>query len=126
LFCAGVDPPDSIAAPSRSTGRPRDPSPAQRELPARFIEADERCDATAAPAAAAEDIRVTMPSRPSEFRAVKLDVLRVEVDVIAGIITFGPALLDASACRRRSTAGPSCRRDLDDGVPVDEGEGTDH
>ncbi len=117
----------------------RAPSPAERALLQRFIEAHERCDATAALAAAAEDIRVTMPPYPwlfegrealaplmerafgpdrdgdwrllptgvnrmpaaasylrrhgdSVFRPMKLDVLRVEGEVIAEITTFGPAL----------------------------------
>src|SRR4051812_39941554 len=119
----------------------RDPSPAERALLERFIDAHERCDAAAALAAAAEDVRVTMPPYPwlfdgraalapllerafgpdrdgdwrllparanrmpaaasylrrpgdSAFRAFKLDVLRVEGDVIAEITTFGPALFD--------------------------------
>jgi RNA polymerase sigma-70 factor (TIGR02960 family) len=118
------------------------PSPAERELLQRFIEAHERCDASAALAAAAEDIRVTMPPYPwlfegrdalaplmerafgpdregdwrllptsvnrmpaaasylrrhgdSVFRPMKLDVLRVEGEVIAEITTFGFALFDA-------------------------------
>src|SRR3954451_15246496 len=120
----------------------REPSPAERDLLERFIDAHERCDAPAALAAAAEDIRVTMPPYPwlfegrdglapllerafgperdgdwrllptsvnrmpaaasylrrhgdSAFRALKLDVLRVEGEVIAEITTFGPALFDA-------------------------------
>jgi len=42
----------------------REPSPAEKELLDRFIEAHERCDAAAALAVAAEDIRVTMPPYP--------------------------------------------------------------
>jgi RNA polymerase sigma-70 factor (TIGR02960 family) len=115
------------------------PNPAERELLARFIAAHERCDAAAALAIAAEDIRVTMPPYPwlfesraglatltdrafgpdrmgdwrllptgvnrmpaaasylrrpgdTVFRPMKLDVLRVEGDVVAEITTFGPAL----------------------------------
>jgi RNA polymerase sigma-70 factor (TIGR02960 family) len=45
----------------------REPSPAERELLARFIDAHERCDAAAALAAAAEDVRVTMPPYPWLF-----------------------------------------------------------
>ena len=48
----------------RSDWSAGEPSSAERELLARFIEAHERCDATAALAAAAEDIRVTMPPYP--------------------------------------------------------------
>ncbi|WP_245614367.1 sigma-70 family RNA polymerase sigma factor [Actinokineospora inagensis] len=119
----------------------RQPSAAERDLLARFIDAHERCDAAAAMAIAAEDIRVTMPPNPlvfdgrgrlatlldrgfgpdrdgdwrlvptaanrmpaaasylrrpgdSEFRAFKLDVLRVEGERIAEITTFGYALFD--------------------------------
>lgn len=117
----------------------RRPSPAERELLDRFIDAHERCDAAAALSIAAEDIRITMPPYPMcfdgrdaiapllerafgpgregdwrllptranrmpaaasylrrpgdiRFRAFKLDVLRVEDDLIAEITTFGPAL----------------------------------
>jgi RNA polymerase sigma-70 factor (ECF subfamily) len=45
----------------------REPSPAEKELLDRFIEAHERCDAAAALAVAAEDIRVTMPPYPWLF-----------------------------------------------------------
>jgi RNA polymerase sigma-70 factor (ECF subfamily) len=116
-----------------------EPSPAERELLERFIDAHERCDAAAAVAIAAHDIRVTMPPYPwcyegldvlapllerafgpdregdwrlvptmanrmpaaasylrrhgdTEFRAFKLDVLRIEDGAIAEITTFGPAL----------------------------------
>jgi len=41
--------------------------PAERELLGRFIDAHERCDAAAALAVAAEDIRVTMPPYPWRF-----------------------------------------------------------
>jgi len=125
----------------------REPGPAEKELLDRFIEAHERCDAAAALAVAAEDIRVTMPPYPwlfdgrdallpllhrafgpdrdgdwrllptsanrmpaaasylrrrgdPLFRAFKLDVLRIEGDVIAEITTFGPALFDAFALPR--------------------------
>jgi RNA polymerase sigma-70 factor (ECF subfamily) len=44
-----------------------EPSPAERELLARFVDAHERQDAAAALAAAAEDIRVTMPPAPYCF-----------------------------------------------------------
>jgi RNA polymerase sigma-70 factor (TIGR02960 family) len=117
-----------------------DPSAEERVLLERFIEAHERCDAAAAIAIAAPDIRVTMPPYPwryegldalvpllerafgpdregdwrllatmanrmpaaasylrrpgdTEFRAFKLDVLRVEDGAIAEITTFGPSLL---------------------------------
>ena len=122
-----------------STGQP---SAEEQALLARFIDAHQRCDAAAAVAIAAQDIRVTMPPNPhcfegidallpllergfgenrdgdwrlvptranrmpaaasylrrpgdSEFRAFKLDVLRVEGGVVAEITTFGAALFPA-------------------------------
>ncbi|MDT4934573.1 MAG: hypothetical protein QOK11_2465 [Pseudonocardiales bacterium] len=44
-----------------------EPSIAERELLARFIDAHERCDAAAAVAIASEDLRVTMPPYPMLF-----------------------------------------------------------
>jgi RNA polymerase sigma-70 factor (TIGR02960 family) len=117
----------------------RKPSAEERELLAQFIDAHERCDAKAAVAITARDIRVTMPPYPMlfdgldeirplmeramgdgregdwrlipawanrmpaaasylrlwedrEFRAVKLDVLRVDGGKISEITTFGPNL----------------------------------
>jgi RNA polymerase sigma-70 factor (ECF subfamily) len=114
----------------------------ERALLEQFIEAHERCDAAAALAVAASDIRVTMPPAPylfegldalrpllerafgsdrdgdwrllptsanrmpaaasylrrpgdPEFRAFKLDVLRVANGRIAEITTFGYALFPA-------------------------------
>jgi RNA polymerase sigma-70 factor (TIGR02960 family) len=111
----------------------------ERDLLEQFIDAHERCDANAAVAISARDIRVTMPPHPyvfdgrdaiaplmaeaigpnrmgdwrlvstranrmptaasylrrpgdSEFRAFKLDVLRIEAGLIAEITTFGPEL----------------------------------
>jgi RNA polymerase sigma-70 factor (TIGR02960 family) len=115
-----------------------EPGPEERDLLARFIDAHERCDAAAAAAIAAQDIRITMPPYPwrydgfadfqqlldrafgerrdgdwrlmptgvnrmpaagcylrrpgdGEFRAFKLDVLRIEDGQVAEITTFGPA-----------------------------------
>jgi RNA polymerase sigma-70 factor (TIGR02960 family) len=47
--------------PRREEWSAREPSDQERALLARFIDAHERCDAAAALAVAAEDIRVTMP-----------------------------------------------------------------
>jgi RNA polymerase sigma-70 factor (TIGR02960 family) len=116
-----------------------EPNADERALLDRFIDAHERCDAAAAIAIAATDIRVTMPPYPwcfdglealsgllergfgplregdwrlvptsanrmpaaasylrrtgdSEFRAFKLDVVRIEGGRIAEITTFGPEL----------------------------------
>ena len=120
----------------RAEWAPRETSPEERALLDRFIDAHERCDASACLAIAATDIRVTMPPYPwlyegldqveellvrgfgegregdwrlvptsanrlpaagsylrrwgdSEFRAFKLDVLRIEAGRIAEITTFG-------------------------------------
>ena len=117
-------------------------STSERELLDQFIDAHERCDAAAAVAIAARDIRVTMPPytlcydgvdaiaplldralgpdregdwrlvptaanrmpaaasylrRPgdSQYRAFKIDVLRVDGGVIREITTFGAALFPA-------------------------------
>lgn len=54
--------------PSRRAEWPaREPSDGERMLLARFIDAHERCDAAAAVAIAAQDIRVTMPPNPFCF-----------------------------------------------------------
>ena len=45
----------------------REPSPDERELLERFIDAHERCDAKAAVAIASEDIRITMPPYPWRY-----------------------------------------------------------
>ncbi|HEX6472071.1 MAG TPA: RNA polymerase subunit sigma-70, partial [Streptosporangiaceae bacterium] len=51
--------------PARRADWPaRQPSAAERDLLDRFIDAHERCDAKAAAAIAAQDIRVTMPPHP--------------------------------------------------------------
>lgn len=124
----------------RSDWSAREPSADERRLVAAFVDAHERCDPAAAIAAAATDIRVTMPPhaqvydgldavsalierglgpervgdwrllpvalnrmpatvsylrRPGDslFRSFKVDVLRIEGDRIAEIITLGPAAL---------------------------------
>jgi RNA polymerase sigma-70 factor (TIGR02960 family) len=126
----------------RSDWSAAEPSADEKRLLATFIDAHERCDAEAALAAAATDLRVTMPPYPwrydglvavaplmerafgpdrdgdwrllptgvnrmpaaasylrrrgdTAYRPMKLDVLRVEGDVIAEITTFGPALFPA-------------------------------
>ena len=118
------------------------PSAEERTLLEGFIDAHERCDAGAAVAIAAQDIRITMPPYPSlfegldaiapllrralgpdregdwrlvptranrmpaaasylrrwgdsEFRGIKLDVLRIRDGTIAEITTFGAALFPA-------------------------------
>ncbi len=117
----------------------REPTAAERELLEQFIQAHERCDADAAIAIAAQDLRITMPPFPArfdgpeairplmadaaamgewrviavaanrmpaaagylrrpgdgEFRAFKLDVMRITGGVIAEITTFNADLFPA-------------------------------
>ena len=54
----------------RSEWAAREPSPEERALLERFIEAHERCDAAAAAAIASQDIRVTMPPYPYHFEGL--------------------------------------------------------
>jgi RNA polymerase sigma-70 factor (TIGR02960 family) len=57
--------------PARRADWPaRQPSAEERELLDRFIDAHERCDAKAAAAIAAEDIRVTMPPHPFRYDGI--------------------------------------------------------
>jgi RNA polymerase sigma-70 factor (ECF subfamily) len=118
-----------------------EPSADEKRLLDSFIDAHQRCDTEAAMAAAATDLRVTMPPYPwrydgqdavrpllerafgperdgdwrllptstnrmpaaasylrrpgdTAYRPFKLDVLRIEDQLIAEITTFGPALFD--------------------------------
>ena len=126
----------------RSEWRVSEPSAAERAVLAKFIDAHERCDAAAAIAISAQDLRITMPPYPwlyqgldeirplmeramgperdgdwrlvptrvnrmpaaasylrrpgdSEFRAYKLDVMRIRDGMVAEVTTFGPALFPA-------------------------------
>lgn len=125
--------------PQRAEWLAREPSVVERDLLEQFIQAHERCDAEAAIAIAAQDIRITMPPQPmcfdgpeairplmaeaaimgdwrlitvganrmpavacylrrpgdSQFRAFKLDVMRVEAETIAEITTFNAELFPA-------------------------------
>jgi RNA polymerase sigma-70 factor (TIGR02960 family) len=54
----------------RSEWRAGEPSAAERDLLRRFIDAHERCDAAAALAIAAADVRVTMPPYPFRYDGV--------------------------------------------------------
>jgi RNA polymerase sigma-70 factor (TIGR02960 family) len=49
-----------------------EPSAEERALLERFIDAHERCDAAAAVAIAAQDIRITMPPNPFSFEGLKM------------------------------------------------------
>ena len=53
--------------PARADWSAAAPTAAERALVAQFIEAHERCDAQAAAAIAAADVRITMPPQPLCF-----------------------------------------------------------
>jgi len=57
----------SHLSPQRAEWSAREPSAAERDLVEQFIAAHERCDAEAAMAIAARDLRVTMPPLPYRF-----------------------------------------------------------
>jgi RNA polymerase sigma-70 factor (ECF subfamily) len=135
--------------PQRAEWPAPEPSAAERELLEQFIEAHERCDAEAAIAIAARDIRITMPPLPycfdgpdairplmadatsmgdwrlipaganrmpaaasylrrpgdTEFRAFKLDVMRIEAGAIAEVTTFDARLFPAFGLKPTLQAG---------------------
>jgi len=82
----------------------REPSPEEKDLLARFIDAHQRLDAAQALAIAAEDIRVTMPPNPAFFDG--LDELRPLL-----VRAFGPdrdgewRLVPTAAHRMPAAAG---------------------
>ena len=75
-----------------------EPSAEERALLERFIDAHERCDAAAAVAIAAQDIRVTMPPNPFCFERSK----RSRRSSSARLEWTGTAI--GASCRRRPTA----------------------
>jgi DNA-directed RNA polymerase specialized sigma24 family protein len=86
----------------------REPSPRERELLSRFIDAHQRCDAAAAVAVAAEDLRITMPPAPLCFEGV---------DQVAQLLarSFGPDregdwLLVPTSANRMPSAASYLRR----------------
>jgi RNA polymerase sigma-70 factor (TIGR02960 family) len=87
------------------TGRP---SSAERELLARFIDAHERGDAAAALAAAAPDIRITMPPYPYLFEGH--DGLRELLGRAYGPDSEGDWRLLPTALNRMPAAGSYLRR----------------
>ena len=92
----------------RSDWTTHEPSADERALLAQFIDAHERCDAAAAIAAAATDIRVTMPPAPMCFDGIA---------AVGGLIerAFGPERdgdwrLLPTACNRMPAAASYLRR----------------
>jgi RNA polymerase sigma-70 factor (ECF subfamily) len=86
----------------------REPNPAEKELLDRFIDAHERCDAAAALAAAAEDIRVTMPPYPWLYDG--RDALATLVDRAFGPDREGDWRLLPTSANRMPAAASYLRR----------------
>lgn len=83
-------------------------SPAERELLDRFVDAHQRCDAAAALAVAATDIRVTMPPNPARFDGI--DGLTTLLTRAFGPDRDGDWLLVATAANRMPAAASYLRR----------------
>src|SRR3954452_6406088 len=92
----------------RSDWTAREPNPAERELLERFIDAHERCDAAAALAVAAEDIRVTMPPYPWLYDG--RDALATLVQRAFGPDREGDWRLLATSANRMPAAASYLRR----------------
>ena len=90
-----------------------EPSADERALLARFIDAHERCDAAAAVAIAATDIRVTMPPLPMCFDGLDAvgDADRATRSARTATATGGSCRRWRTGCRRRpaTCAGPATR-----------------
>jgi hypothetical protein len=85
------------------------PSPGERELLARFIDAHERCDAVAAVAIAAEDLRISMPPDMMVFDG--LDVITPFLErAFAPEARDGDWRLVATRANRMPTAASYLRR----------------
>jgi RNA polymerase sigma-70 factor (ECF subfamily) len=85
-----------------------EPSPAERVLLERFIDAHERCDAAAAVAIAATDLRITMPPAPICFDG--LDVIGPSLDTAFGVDRDGDWRLLPTMANRMPTAASYLRR----------------
>jgi RNA polymerase sigma-70 factor (ECF subfamily) len=81
---------------------------AERNLLAAFIDAHERCDAAAALAAAAPDLRITMPPYPMRFDG--LEVIRPFLENAFGPARDGDWRLVPTAANRMPTAASYLRR----------------
>lgn len=94
--------------PQRSDWTARVPSPDERALLERFIDAHERCDAPAAMAAVAADVRVTMPPMPMRFDGA--EAVRGLVDRAFGPARDGDWRLVPTSANRMPTAATYLRR----------------
>jgi RNA polymerase sigma-70 factor (ECF subfamily) len=83
-------------------------SVAERELLDRFVDAHQRCDAAAALAAAATDIRITMPPNPARFDGI--DDLTTLLTRAFGPDRDGDWLLVPTAANRMPAAASYLRR----------------
>jgi RNA polymerase sigma-70 factor (ECF subfamily) len=88
-----------------------EPSAQERELLDRFIDAHERCDAEAALAAAAPDLRITMPPHPHVFEG--LDVILPSLRTAFGVERDGDWRLLPTTANRLPAAASYLRRDGD-------------
>jgi RNA polymerase sigma-70 factor (ECF subfamily) len=84
------------------------PSPEERELLERFIDAHERCDAAAALAIAAQDLRITMP--PNQFLFEGLRVIAPFLERAFGVDRDGDWRLVPTRANRMPTAASYLRR----------------
>ena len=95
-------------SPRRSEWMVMPPSVEERELLDRFMDAHERCDAAAAIAAAASDIRVTMPPMPYLYDGI--DMLRGLLERAFGPEREGDWRLLPTMANRMPTAASYLRR----------------
>src|SRR5260370_30177936 len=93
-----------------------EPSAAERALLKQFIDAHERCDAVAAVAIAAQDIRITMP--PNPLCIERLDALGRLLDRAFGVDRDGDWRLVPTRANRSPTAASYLRRPGDSDVPA--------
>jgi RNA polymerase sigma-70 factor (TIGR02960 family) len=92
----------------RSEWSGRELSDEERDLLARFIDAHQRCDAVAAVAAAAQDIRITMPPNPQVFQG--LDSIAPLLERAFGEDRDGDWQLLPTSANRMPTAASYLRR----------------
>jgi RNA polymerase sigma-70 factor (ECF subfamily) len=92
----------------RSEWSGRELSDEERDLLARFIDAHQRCDAVAAVAAAAQDIRITMPPNPQVFQG--LDTIAPLLERAFGEERDGDWRLLPTSANRMPTAASYLRR----------------
>jgi RNA polymerase sigma-70 factor (ECF subfamily) len=85
-----------------------EPSPEERDLLDKFIDAHERCDAKAAVAIAAQDLRITMPPLPMAFDG--LDVIYPALITAFGPERDGDWRLVPTMANRMPTAASYLRR----------------